>query len=440
MSKKANIMLTCAKKAAVQWATDADGNVRPEVDVAMSHLLNVLYDSAGMTKAEDGVAAIFGQMLKAFEEKVERPAESMRATADTFNQNRTYELERLWREAERASSSKDVDNAALRAQLDAMSRNPHALGTLGENTVADLIGRFMPKANVTIVGQNGLSESDLHVVCSSKGHLFSVESKNKKRITAADVAKSEAYARDLHAKHGALYLGHLFVSLKTTAVPGKGDFKIDPTLVPPAIVVWVGVPQLAGHEIALRNAFRTMTDNIVRMGEATTGGLLAGDEALCAAAKLHERSGVERKEVEDLIVALRDATKSHQVSASSLASVLNVLKSRSFAYKATCRELGIEAIVEAPGEESKLLFEDAVGNTAGIQVELPTRASSSAPSTKTKTKTAWRAKYPRHRSNSTSDAEAEADESVSPGDTSMVERDPDGMPSLNALAVLVGPN
>lgn len=116
---------------------------------------------------------------------------------------------------------KDEDVAALQAQIAMLKGQNHTKGILGENAIAELIGRVFPEYE--ILDKSGTAaESDLHLVRNTDNCFIAIESKNKKTITNQDVEKSIRDITFLKSKYGSRFIGYLFTSLRTPNIPRKG--------------------------------------------------------------------------------------------------------------------------------------------------------------------------------------------------------------------------
>jgi hypothetical protein len=110
---------------------------------------------------------------------------------------------------------------SLRTQLDVFKSTNRYKGEIGEEMLRDFMRRNFPKCEVKdMSGFGGMS--DIHVI-DEYGQIVVIESKNKANIALTDVDKSIRDIELLRSRLGSQFAGYIFVSLRSTNIPRKGD-------------------------------------------------------------------------------------------------------------------------------------------------------------------------------------------------------------------------
>lgn len=132
------------------------------------------------------------------------------------------------------------ENQLLQTQLEAtnllvkQSTNSEK-GRIGQSRIEDFVRHMWPAAE--IIDMSGTKcMSDIHVRIRDRRYV--IESKNKEIITADDVRKSLRDIEVIREQH-ADFAGYLFVSLRSCAIPTKGNIYFE--YVNGIPVSWVGV-------------------------------------------------------------------------------------------------------------------------------------------------------------------------------------------------------
>ncbi len=123
----------------------------------------------------------------------------------------------------------------------------HVKGEIGESFVLTAAQRIWQTAAFEkTAGASAMS--DFHLVTahssdkSTKSHRIVFECKNKKIVTASDVAKSVRDMTEIRSLHPLDFAAYAFVSIDSRAIPGKGALHFEIVDVGrPLFVAWLGI-------------------------------------------------------------------------------------------------------------------------------------------------------------------------------------------------------
>ena len=126
----------------------------------------------------------------------------------------------------------------LNTQLNVLQNTNSFKGEIGELQVRELLSRHF--SNYEIKDTSGqTSMSDIHLI-DQDGYLIAIECKNKTQITAGDVNKSLNDIKIIKAKYGELFVGYLFISLRSNNIPKKGELNFE--VIQEIPTIWYGAP------------------------------------------------------------------------------------------------------------------------------------------------------------------------------------------------------
>jgi len=177
---------------------------------------------------------------------------------DTYKQ-RTCQLEKELEEARNNSKAttaellknlRDEEILTLQAQIAALKGSNFSKGIMGEGLVRQWLSDAFDDCEV--IDKSGCAaESDIHVV-KPNGDFIAVECKNKTQITNQDIDKSMRDIAFLKDKYGTRFVGYVFISLRSTNIPkkGQGCLEIIDDKIP---VYWYGQPDFNNEDRTLIN-------------------------------------------------------------------------------------------------------------------------------------------------------------------------------------------
>jgi len=110
---------------------------------------------------------------------------------------------------------------ALQAQINTLKGSNFSKGIVGENSVRKWLMESFNDCE--IIDKSGCAaESDLHLMKPS-GEFLAIECKNKSQITVQDDDKSLRDIAYMREKYGKMFIGYVFISLRSTNIPKKGS-------------------------------------------------------------------------------------------------------------------------------------------------------------------------------------------------------------------------
>jgi hypothetical protein len=345
------------------------------------HISGVAADGAAEPQGEDAVVRVLGtlqQLMEANARNVEASAKNVDATLVRMTEQRALDAERRIAE-QRANAEEAMRNVrTLREQLDQaqndlekerlnsawMLRQSNVRGTVGELSIQDVLMARFPEAEVKYIGDNGKSEGDFLVYVDAD-RFVSVEAKNAKTLDALQVATTIGHARKLKKAHGDKHLGHVFLSLESTNIPGKGNMTPDLDSVPGITVVWVGLPRLEGHEDLVEFAFRMAWKTAPMHARLKEHG---GPEA-------HKRFFERVKELvlraqpdmSQLLVMSRNCLEAKKAAEAVYASAQALLKTRLEEYVSMCALVDMAPGVGVPRKEDEEVIWSMAGRELGAK-------------------------------------------------------------------------
>ena len=134
------------------------------------------------------------------------------------------------------SNQKDKEIQSLKIEIVQLKNSNMVKGNQGEQTLFSILTKHF--TNYEIVNTSAqTSMSDIHMI-DKNNNIIAIESKNKAIVTAQDVAKSLTDIKTLNAKFQDKFIAYLFVSIRSSNIPKKGDLYFE--IVENKPVIWYG--------------------------------------------------------------------------------------------------------------------------------------------------------------------------------------------------------
>jgi hypothetical protein len=172
-------------------------------------------------------------------------------------------------------TQKDTEIETLRQQINTLQTQLQVIqntnsykGEIGERQVKDILQQHFPACEIKDTSAQQ-SMSDIHLI-DKDGYIIAIECKNKNSVTAQDVQKSMNDIKHIKTKYGELFVGYLFVSLKSNNIPKKGELCFE--IINDIPTIWYGSPpnqQTLDNDViklikilSMHQTYQSMTDNV----------------------------------------------------------------------------------------------------------------------------------------------------------------------------------
>ena len=172
-------------------------------------------------------------------------------------------------------NQKDTEIETLRQQINTLQTQLQVIqntnsykGEIGERQVKDILQQHFPACEIKDTSAQQ-SMSDIHLI-DKDGYIIAIECKNKNSVTAQAVQKSMNDIKHIKTKYGELFVGYLFVSLKSNNIPKKGELCFE--IISDIPTIWYGSPpnqQTLDNDViklikilSMHQTYQSMTDNV----------------------------------------------------------------------------------------------------------------------------------------------------------------------------------
>jgi hypothetical protein len=228
-------------------------------------------------------STVYREMYEALLRRIDDMTEGSAARAESA------EVQDLRRQLDEMESLKR-QLSEMESALNIARRSNFGLGAVGEHMVSSFLRSTNPACEVRDSSRDPHS-CDLWFLPSpaTAAHFVAFECKNKDAIsTRGDVAKFYADIDRLTERHGSLFLGAVFVSCKSSCIPGKGTLTVEFVRDRPVLFVGFDCPDSGFPWLAeTLKVFLGIAEHMRRCREDVSAG--GEDKTLNVAKAVHDK-------------------------------------------------------------------------------------------------------------------------------------------------------